>query len=209
MLHLIDDALEAYMRAEVPLPRNEVDVVFDRPDRDWGASVTRPTVNAFLWDVRRNSNEQEAGMNTERVNGRVIRRPPMPRVDCRYLVTAWAGDVRNEHQLLGAVMGALLIHTEMPPGYLPNGYGEVRPLPVLSIARFDGSDNTDFWTALGGELRPALDLTVTATVDAGFLAEAGPPVLRYEVETRRVDDPKTISRITYSSGSEPTEKKDE
>ena len=28
-------------------------------------------------------------------------RPPQPRVDCRYLVTAWTSEVRDEHRLLG------------------------------------------------------------------------------------------------------------
>ncbi len=126
MFHLIDESLEAYIRAEVPLNQTEVDVSFERPDRDWGTAVTRPTVSAFLWDVRRNSGEQEAGLGTEQVNGRAVRRAVLPRVDCRYLITTWAGDVRTEHQLLGSVLAALLRNTVMAPAHLSNGFAQLR-----------------------------------------------------------------------------------
>ena len=95
MLHLIDDALEQYLRESVPLPASEVDIAFYRPDKEWSASVTRPTVNIFMWDLRRNVGEQEGGMETIVSNGKTIRRPPLPRVDCRYLMTVWAGDPRD------------------------------------------------------------------------------------------------------------------
>lgn len=202
MFHLIDESLEAYIRGEVPLAVNDVDVSFERPDREWGAAVTRPTVSAFLWDVRRNSGEQEAGVGTQQVNGRAVRRAVLPRVDCRYLVTAWAGDVRTEHQLLGSVLGALLRNTVLLPNYLSNGLGELRPLPVLNIARFDGTDNSDFWTAIGGELRPALDLTLTVTFDTALSAEAGPPVTSVEIGTGRVGEDIDTRRVVYSAGEE-------
>lgn len=101
MLHLLDETLAAFLRAEVPLPEREVDVAFEAPDRDWGAAVTRPTVNLYLWDVRRNSDEREAGMELVKDgNGHKHRRPPLPRIDCRYLVTAWTNELRDEHALL-------------------------------------------------------------------------------------------------------------
>lgn len=199
MFHLIDESLEAYIRAEVPLAVNEVDMSFERPDRDWGTAVTRPTVSAFLWDVRRNSGEQEAGMGTEQVNGRAVRKPVLPRIDCRYLLTAWAGDVRTEHQLLGGLLAALLRNTVMQPSYMTNGFATLRPLPVLSVARFDGSDNADFWTAIGGELRPAVDLTLTATFDTSISEDAGPPVRTVEIGTGRIEETDYTRRVIYSA----------
>ena len=50
MLHLLDETLEAFLRAEVPLPARQVDVSFAAPDSEWGAAVTKPTVNLFLWE---------------------------------------------------------------------------------------------------------------------------------------------------------------
>ena len=62
MLHLLDESLEAFLRAAVPLPKREIDVSFDAPDRDWGARVSRPTINLYLWDVRPNLEQRDSGM---------------------------------------------------------------------------------------------------------------------------------------------------
>jgi len=191
MLHLLDDALEAFLRGEVPLQGTDVDVVFARPDKEWGAAVIRPTVNLFLWDVRRNSGAQESGMEWMEIDGKRVRRAPQPRVDCRYMVTAWAGDPRDEHQLLGAVLSSLLRYSEMPERYLVGPLGRTRPLPTINVPRFDGSHNADFWTAISGEMRPAVDLVISATFDAAVIAEAGPPVTSFTLGARRSGDPAT------------------
>ena len=189
MLHLLDDALEAYLRGEVPLRGADVDVVFARPDKEWGAAVIRPTVNLFLWDVRRNSGAQESGMEWLEIDGKRVRRAPYLRVDCRYMVTAWAGDPRDEHQLLGAVLSSLMRYSEMPERYLVGPIGQTRPLPTINVPRFDGSHKADFWTAISGEMRPAVDLVISATFDAAIIAEAGPPVTSFTLGAQRTDDP--------------------
>lgn len=205
MLHLLDDALEAYLRGEVPLRGTDVDVVFARPDKEWGAAVIRPTINLFLWDVRRNSGAQESGMESIEVDGKRVRRAPQPRVDCRYMVTAWAGDPRDEHQLLGAVLAALLRFSEMPDRYLVGALGQTRPLPTINVPRFDGSHNADFWTAISGEMRPAVDLVISATFDAAVLAEAGPPVTSFTLGTRRTDDADSLEVRTGVTAPSPPE----
>jgi Pvc16 N-terminal domain len=207
MLHLLDDSLEAFLRASVPLPRREVDVSFDAPDRDWSARVSRPTVNLYLWDVRRNKDQREAGVEmVQGENGRPLRRPPLPRVDCRYLVTAWTSDVRDEHSLLGATLAALLVHPEVESKYLQGPYAGVKPVPTIEVAGTDGQDNSDFWSALGGQLKPGLDLLVTATVDAASLVAAGPPVFRYAVTTRRADTGARTSERRFVAGRSREEK---
>src|SRR4029079_13868402 len=108
MLHLLDETLEAFLRAEVPLPARQIDVSFDAPDSEWGAAVTKPTVNLFLWEVRQNTSERESGMEFVEEEGVRGWRPPKPRVDCRYLVTAWTTEVQDEHSLLGPLPPALL-----------------------------------------------------------------------------------------------------
>jgi Pvc16 N-terminal domain len=201
MLHLLDDSLEAFLRGAVPLPRREVDVSFDAPDRDWSARVSRPTINLYLWDVRRNKDQREAGVEVvQGENGRPLRRPPLPRVDCRYLVTAWTSDVRDEHSLLGATLAALLVHPEVEPRYLQGPYAGVRPVPTIEVAGSDGQANSDFWSALGGQLKPGLDVVVTATVDAAMLVAAGPPVYRYSLGTRRIDSGARVSERRFVVG---------
>jgi Pvc16 N-terminal domain len=176
MLQLLDESLEAFLRSAVPLPVREVDIAFEAPDRDWSAGVSRPTIDLYLWDVRPNLGEREFGVvdiNTK--NGR-RRQESLPRVDCRYLVTAWTSDVGDEHSLLGRVLGALLLHPVMDAEHLVPRLADVLPLPSLELRGGAGSENSDFWSALGGQLKPGLDLVVTATVDAAALHEAGPPV---------------------------------
>lgn len=197
MLNLLDESLEAFLRAQVPLPARDIDVSFAAPDKDWGAGVTRPTVNLFLWDVRRNVAEREAGISLQEA-GRRLRRPPLPRVDCRYLVTAWTSETQDEHALLGAVLTTLLLNAEIAAEHLQGSYAGVRPVPSLSMAADGDDDQSDFWSALGGQLKPGLDLTVTATVDAATTAAAGPPVFRYR--TTLTDSSGASSQRDFAGG---------
>jgi hypothetical protein len=177
VLHLLDESLETFLRVTVPLPQREVDVVFDAPDGEWAAGVSRPTVDLYLWDVRPNLTEREYGEElVQQADGRRFRREPLPRVNCRYLVTAWTTEVRDEHSLLGNVLAALLLHPVIEAEYLRGAFAAVRPLPTVELRTGDGTENSDFWSALGGQLKPGLDLVVTATVDAALMVAAGPPV---------------------------------
>jgi hypothetical protein len=177
MLHLLDETLEAFLRAAVPLPARDVDIAFAAPDAEWSASLSsRPTVDLYLWDIRPNLAERDYGeVIVEEIDGRRFRRDPLPRVDCRYLVTAWTSEVRDEHSLLGDVLAALLLHPVIEADHLQGVFADVRPLPSLHLRSGDGSENSDFWSALGGQLKPGLDLVVTVTLDAALRATAGPP----------------------------------
>jgi hypothetical protein len=42
MLHLLDDSLEAFLRATGPLPPSDVEVSFEAPNSDWSAGLSRP-----------------------------------------------------------------------------------------------------------------------------------------------------------------------
>ena len=202
MLQLVDDSIETFLRASVPTLGDGVDVAFEAPDRDWGAGLTRPTVNLFLWDVRRNLDQRDAGMELlEDEDGRRHRRPPLPRVACRYLITAWTADVGDEHRLLGTLLATLLTTSELPAEYLPEGLAGLDPLPSVQVALPDGGNHgADFWSALGGQLKPGLDLVVTVTVDAATLATAGPPTDRHELILRQTGDPAASSRSLRIGG---------
>jgi hypothetical protein len=117
----------------------------------------------------------------ERDDGGPRRRPQKPRIDCRYLISAWTNDVRDEHDLLGLVLAALLPQTEIPIDHLEGRYADVRPIPTMKLASVDDDAKSDFWSALGGQLKPGLDLLVTATVDSFLDQPAGPPVERREI----------------------------
>ena len=185
MLQLLDATLEALLREEVPLPASDIEIAFQAPDRDWGAGINKPTVNLYLWDLRRNDDERASGWElTEDENGRPVRTAPRPRVDCRYLVTAWTQEVLDEHALLGQVMATLLSRPRIPDRYLQGVLAEIEPRPTLDLAFEDAANRSEMWSALDGQLKPALDVVVTITVDSVLSKDVGPPVERYTLGVR-------------------------
>lgn len=165
MLQLVDETLEAFLRAEVPLPERDVDIAFEAPDSEWGARITRPTVNLYLWDLRRDVEFDAFGL--ERRTGRdqnEVWSPALPRMNLRFLVTAWASDIRDEHALLGAVLRALLLAPTVDEAYLTGELVDTQAPMTLVAARPDRKDSADIWSALGGQLKPGLDLLVAITL---------------------------------------------
>ena len=98
-------------------------MAFAAPDKNWGARVTRPTINLFLFDIHTSSSRSVSGVEHVRRNGQDIRRLPPPRIEFSYLVTAWTTEPRDEHQLLGAVLRTVLAHGEIDDEHLK---GELR-----------------------------------------------------------------------------------
>jgi hypothetical protein len=200
MLNLLDESLEGFLRAVVPLPSKDIEVSFDAPDSEWSASVTKPTINLYLWDLRQSVQRRESGVQLVEENGVAVRKRPAPQVDCRYLVTAWTSETQDEHALLGAVLGALLQHDRLPADYLQGAYAPVRPVPRLDVASPDMKDTSDFWSAVGGQLKPGLDLRVTATVDVAATTAAGPPVEELDVALQDIYDDATRSTNSLVGG---------
>jgi hypothetical protein len=165
VIQLVDRAVEQFLRDAVPLPEGSVDVSFDAPDRTWGASVTRPTVNIFLWEVTRNPSLGRASLMQRRgADGRVERRPANPVVDLHYLVTAWATEQRDEHQLLGSILGCVLSHSTLPASALPEQLTETGWIS-MSLATHEKRAPGEFWSALDGRLKPGLELELSLPLE--------------------------------------------
>ena len=187
MLHLLDESLERFLRGAVPLPERDVDVAFVAPDGDWSAGITRPTVDLYLWDVRPNLRLREAGEQVVDLgDGVQARRDPLPLIDCRYLVTAWTSDVRDEHSLLGSLLRTFLRHPLIAREHLAEGLRDAEQVPRLDLRAGDATANSDFWSAVGGQLKPGLDLAVTVAVDAATAIPLAPAVR--EVDVRVASD---------------------
>lgn len=188
MLHLLDESLGAFLRESVPLTARSVDLAFDAPDRDWASRVNRPTINLYLWEVRPSVAEREMGMTDVPVSGgRAHRQGPMPRIECRYLITAWTKDIGDEHALLGRVLTALLVNPVIDRKHLKAPLGDVDPLPTIALRTGADGENSDFWSALGGQLKPGLDVVITMAVDAVTFREVGPPVETITLDERTLD----------------------
>jgi hypothetical protein len=175
VIQLVDQAIEQFLRRAVPLPESSIDVSFQAPDKTWGAAINRPTVNVFLYDVKRNPRYGQAGV-TERANGdgRIERRATSPVVDLRYFLTAWASEGRDEHQLLGEVLRAVVANTAIPVEDVPEPLASAGSI-TLTLSTFDDAKPGNFWSAIEGKMKPGLELALTLPVDAFAWEAAGPP----------------------------------
>lgn len=184
MLELIDESLESFFRASVPLSAAHIDVAFDAPDREWSAKLTRPTVNIFLWDIRRSAIRSRSGIRTVERDGRAVHQPAPPVLELRYVVTAWTSDLGDERALLAGMIRSLLAFGAVPRDYMAPGLRDVEP-PILTMAR-SGEDHMDVFKALEGQLKPGLNMVLTTEFQTGVLLPAGPPVEGIETSIGRM-----------------------
>jgi hypothetical protein len=176
VIELVDTALEQFLRREAALPAHEVDIAFDPPDKAWSAGVNRPTLNAYLWDVRRNVSYTSTGLVERRdADGRLERRASAPYVDLRYFVSAWAADRRDEHRLLGQVLQCLLVHAALPAVDLPASMSELAFIGIR-LASNDSRKPDSFWSSLDGKMKAGLEMELTLPVDAFAWMPTAPEV---------------------------------
>jgi hypothetical protein len=177
MIHEVDDALRKLVKA---LCGTDVEVAFEAPTKDWAARRNAPMVNVYLYDIREDLRRRQRGLLNEYGPDRTVaaRRLPPRHIKLSYLVTAWTQRPEDEHRVLAALLTGLLRHEALPAALLTGSLAELG-LPVpLTVALPPPEDRAfaDVWTALGGELKPSLDVVVSAPVDAGQVYRAGPPV---------------------------------
>jgi hypothetical protein len=180
MIHEVDELLEKLVRRDA-LNGSAVELVFDAPTKDWVARRNSPAVDLYLYDIREDVQRRVPTWEDVRDDeGRVSdRRLPPRRFKLSYLVTAWTQRPEDEHRLLSALLSAFLRNPMVKPGDLEGTLAEP-DLPVyIDVGQPPAQDRSiaDVWSALGGELKPSLDVVVTAPVSVLRSAPAGPPVL--------------------------------
>ena len=180
MIEDLDESLRALVKRDA-LNGSSVEVSFEAPTKDWAARRNTPTVDLYLYDIREDLVRREVVWEEVRdETGRVTeRRPPPRRFKLSYLVTAWTQRAEDEHRLLSGLLSCFVANEFVPPDLLVGALAGVE-LPVLmTIALPPPADRSlsDVWTALGGELKPSLDLVVTAPIVDVRVEKAGPPVL--------------------------------
>jgi hypothetical protein len=180
MIHDVDESLRALVRRDA-LNGSGVDIAFDAPTKEWVARRNAPVVDLYLYDIREDTTRRQTAWEEVRdKHGLVVgRRLPPRRFRLSYLVTAWTNRPEDEHRLLAAMLSCFVRH-EFMPGELLAGSLEGQELPVLmtvALPPIEDRSIADVWSAMGGELKPSLDLVVTAPLDIARSIEAGPPVL--------------------------------
>jgi hypothetical protein len=179
MLADLDAALRRMLKAE--LGRHGfggVNVVFDAPTRDWAATVSGPTVNLFLYDLREATRERVMEWHSRELsNGSRELGPPLM-LQPSYAVTAWTRAVEDEHRLLSQVIGILYAHPVLPAAILTGTLAEqsAHDPPKTALAGAGDERRPDFWTAIGGEYKPSVDYSVVLKFPSGRAVERGPEV---------------------------------
>jgi Pvc16 N-terminal domain len=189
LLHELDQSLAALLRRELP-GRDQISVSFAAPDDQF--SVKLPAVDLFLYDIRENldlrSNDDVIERQADLTSIRY--RPPV-RIDASYLITAWPGlgggqadSWEDEHKLLSAVMRTLLRFPRLPRELLKGSLASQElPLPVSTLQAGRLQSLGEFWQALGGKPKAALNYTVTLSVDVSE-PERQPLVIDNEIRIR-------------------------
>jgi hypothetical protein len=174
MIKDLDETIAALLRRDLPPALvGQVQISFATPDDEFPPqSVTLPAIDLFLYDVRENLELRSNEVYLERrSNGTAIRTQPLVRVDFSYLVTAWPSEsvpdpAEDEHHLLGEVMRVLLRYQTIPADVLQGVLvGQQLPLPVGSLQPGRLQSLGEFWQALGGKPKAALNYQVTLAVD--------------------------------------------
>jgi len=179
VIHDVDESLRTLVLRDA-INGSGVEVSFEAPTKEWSARRNAPTVSIYLYDVREDLERREVEFEEVRgEDGRVIeRRPPPRRFKLSYLVTVWTQRPEDEHRLLSTLLACFLAHEALPDDVMPASLAGSRYPTLLTVGLPPPKDRSlaDVWSALGGELKPSLDLVLTAPFDTRRVLAAGPPV---------------------------------
>ena len=188
MIHDIDESLRELVRREA-LAGTEVEISFEAPTVDWAARRNAPCVDLYLYDVHEDVDRRGAGLEEVRDDhDRIVaRRRPDRRFKLSYLVTAWTQRAEDEHRLLSVLLACFIRFDALPDDVLSGSLvGGTMPISI-ALPPPDDRQPADVWSALGGQLKPSLDLVVVAPLRPERLEPAAALVL--EEPRLRVERP--------------------
>jgi len=191
----LDRTIELVLRHGLPSSLASVAITFATPDDQFPPqSVTPPAIDVFLYDIRENRELRSNEWVLERrSDGTAAKEPPPLRVECSYLVTAWASEstptpAQDEHKLLGEAMRALVRYSTIPDELLQGELaGQEPPLPATAIQPGHLQSMAEFWQALGGRPRAAFTYSVTIGMTALDAADVGPLVREKVLRLKQMD----------------------
>ena len=204
MIHDLDETIKDILANQGKLNSGEIDIAFDQPTGDWAATLSRPTINLYLYDIRENTELRNRNTHIER-DGKTGRHVfPPRRVDLSYLITVWARNPEDEHQLLWRVLHTLSKVKGIEP---EDSKGQVRlqpqKMPVKVALPSDAVRNMpDLWGVMENQLKPSINLVITVALDLEEVIES-PLVLTTEIKIGQFEEKHeltAISSTTYHIG---------
>jgi hypothetical protein len=182
MIESLDETIKELLVEKMPLNLSEVDVAFDVPNREWSGSISKPTINIYLHDIRENVELRgTASWFTERdADGKIARGKFGRLIDLSYLITAWTTNVEDEHRLLWYVLSTLVRFPVIPKEVCQGPLADEEYPLHTKVAQPDSilRNAADVWTALDNQLKPVLSYVITVPLDSYIISKT------FEVRTR-------------------------
>jgi Pvc16 N-terminal domain len=171
----VDQALAVLLKTQV-IGDAAIAIAFEPPNRPWIQELQGPAVNLFLFDIRENLNRRDVMYEkVANADGLVIaRRPPPPRFDLYYTVTAWAPKVLVEHKILAAALRCFSSMTTLPRAILPP---PLATLPYEVLVDTASGAKRGMFMNVGGDLKLGFELTVTVPIP-GLADQPAAPVVK-------------------------------
>lgn len=198
MLHDLDGTLRLLLTQSLPTDvATAIDIRFDTPDDTFSPENRKKTLDLFLYDVRENRELRSNEPTIDRQSNGSLRqaRPPVW-MDCSYFITAWSSVtpdtvankqlvVLEEHELLSEVMKILLRYPILPAAILQGSLQDQEPPRTSMLQPSMLQSIAEFWQALGGKPRAALNYMVTIAVEVDDPRAAAPIVVDRQVQLRQ------------------------
>ncbi len=182
MISGLDETIKQVLIKKGNIDPAEIDINFETPDREWSASISKPTINIYLYDIRENHKLRGTELSITRDgNGNATCKKNASRIDMAYLITVWTNDVMDEHRLLWHVLFTLFRYSKLPEELLSAELAQAEYPIKAATAQPDGLFNNpaDFWSALDNEIKPSIYYVVTVPLDTDMTFTA--PVVKTKV----------------------------
>jgi len=193
MIPDLDKTIEKILYDNGGFSRNDIDVSFDTPDREWSSRLSRPSISCWAFDLRENMKLRSLERQVSRNGTNTTTLYPSYRMDVTYLITAWARKMEDEHRLLWRALAALKRSPVLKPR---DCEGELRyqqhDVLVLTATPSDHPTNmVDLWGVVDNVMHMGFTVCVTLELERDYAfnapAVSGPAVIK----TGLSDDPLT------------------
>jgi hypothetical protein len=164
----LDDTIKQLLIKNGKLDHGEVDIRFETPAREWSASLSKPTINLYLYDIRENHELRGTEWIIEKNgNNTATKRKNARRINLSYLVTVWTNNIEDQHALLWTVLSTLIRYPTIPKELLLGQLAKQEYPIITNTAQPDGLFNNpaDFWSALDNEIKPSFNYIVILPMD--------------------------------------------
>lgn len=175
MIADIHETIKNLLFENAGFSRGDVDIDFEIPNRNWIGTLTRPTINFFLYDLEEDTKNRGSLDNAyfqqrgEKSNTAVSR---PRRMNLKYQVMAISQDTRDQHELLWRVLAVLMKFSTIPDNLLPKSITDLGMSVNSRVSQpDDGPRPNEFWNALEVPPRPSLLYVLTAPLDLELITQ--------------------------------------